>query len=149
MNKNQTKHLGAYGLIIKNDKILLIKKVGGPYDGKYDLPGGTIEFGETPEEALKRELFEEVGIKITKYELFDANSVTLDWNYKDKVFTNHHLGIFYKILDYSNEIKNNVKLDKNNNDSLGGIFIKIDELKKEELSEIAILEIEKLGYPLK
>mgnify|MGYP003295650759 CR=1 FL=1 len=56
------KQLGSYGLIIKNDKILLIKKSGGPYDGKLDLPGGTIEFCETPEEALIRELKEEVGI---------------------------------------------------------------------------------------
>lgn len=38
------KHLGVYGLIIKNDNILLIKKYGGPYDGKLDLPGGAIEF---------------------------------------------------------------------------------------------------------
>ena len=53
------KHLGVYGLIIKDEKILLIKKVTGPYDGKLDLPGRTIEFGETPEETLRRELLEE------------------------------------------------------------------------------------------
>ncbi len=33
-------HIGVYGLITENDQILLIKKVGGPYDGKLDLPGG-------------------------------------------------------------------------------------------------------------
>lgn len=32
------KHLGAYGIIIEDEKILLIKKVTGPYDGKLDLP---------------------------------------------------------------------------------------------------------------
>ncbi len=37
------KQLGAYGLVIKNDTILLVKKFGGPYDGKLDLPGGTID----------------------------------------------------------------------------------------------------------
>lgn len=42
------KHLGAYAIIIKNDQILLIKKYGGPYDKKLDLPGGTIEFNERP-----------------------------------------------------------------------------------------------------
>ena len=52
------KQLGAYGLIIKDNQILLIKKFGGPYDGKLDLPGGTIEFCERPEDALKRELLE-------------------------------------------------------------------------------------------
>lgn len=33
------KQLGAYGLIVKDGKILLIRKFGGPYDGKLDLPG--------------------------------------------------------------------------------------------------------------
>ena len=90
------KQLGAYGLIIKDGKILLIKKLGGPYDGKLDLPGGTIEFCERPEEALKRELMEEVGIEVVDYKLFD-----------------------------------------------------IKELSKKELSAIAIMELEKLGYELK
>lgn len=49
---------GAYGLIIEDEKILLIRKHGGPYDNKLDLPGGTIQFCERPEEALVRELFE-------------------------------------------------------------------------------------------
>lgn len=37
------KQLDAYGIIIKNDKVLLVKKFGGPYDGNLDLPGGTID----------------------------------------------------------------------------------------------------------
>lgn len=93
MNKNH-KHLGAYGILIKNEKILLIRKNGGPYDGKLDLPGGTIEFGEKPELALIREFREEVGIDIIKYELIDADSVNV-----------HHIGVFYKIINYHNKIK--------------------------------------------
>ena len=34
------------------------------FDGKWQLPGGKIEFGETPEEALKREIRKEVGAEI-------------------------------------------------------------------------------------
>ena len=66
-------------IVIENNKILLIKKVTGPYDGKLDLPGGTIEFCERPEVALKRELLEETGINITKYELYDGDSVNIEW----------------------------------------------------------------------
>ena len=142
------KHLGAYGLIIKDDKIVLIKKVGGPYNGKLDLPGGTIEWGETPEEALIRELKEEVGIDIINYELFDANSITFEWNYKGELEKGHHLGIFYKILDYKNEILNNININNQNDDSNGAEFYNINDLKKHMLSDIAILEIEKLGYKL-
>ena len=95
----QFQHLGAYGLIIKEDSILLIKKVGGPYDGKLDLPGGTIEWGETPETTLVRELKEEVGINVTSFELFDGNSTTFEWIHKGELEKGHHLGFFYLIKD--------------------------------------------------
>ncbi len=141
-------HIGVYGLITGNDQILLIKKVGGPYDGKLDLPGGSFEFGKTPEETLKRELKEEVGIIPTEYELFDAGSVIADWNYKNSLIKVHHIGIFYKIIDYKGKIKEKVQIDKNNDDSLGASFYSIKYLKRNDLSLITILELEKLGYSL-
>ena len=144
----QFKHLGAYGLIIKDEKIVLIKKVGGPYNGKVDLPGGTIEWGETPEQTLIRELNEEVGIDVIKYELFDANSIVFEWIHKEELERGHHLGIFYKVLDYNNELLEDIKIDEKNDDSLGAKFYEIGKLKKSELSDIANLEIEKLGYKL-
>lgn len=144
------KQLGAYGLIIKDDKILLIQKFGGPYDGKLDLPGGTIEFCERPEDALKRELMEEVGIEVVVCQLFDADSVAFEWQFKEDVLMKvHHIGIFFKVLNYNNEIQKEVKVDEVNDDSLGAEFFDINELSKKELSAIAILELEKLGYKLK
>ena len=144
------KQLGAYGLIIDNGKILLIKKSGGPYDGKLDLPGGTIEFCEKPEEALKLELLEEVGIETLEYELFDADSVAFEWQFKEDILVKvHHTGIFYKVLNYKNEIKKVVEIDEVNDDSLGAEFYDISSLSKSDLSEIAILELNKLGYELK
>lgn len=143
------KHLGAYALVLKDNKILLIKKVTGPYDGKLDLPGGTIEYCEIPEETLKRELLEETGIEITDYELFDANSVIVEWNKENIQIKTHHIGIFYKITNYKNKIKKEVKITEVNDDSLGAEFYDIDKLTKDNLSEIAILELEKLGYHLK
>ena len=141
------KQLGSYALVLKDNQILLIKKHGGPYDGKLDLPGGTIEFCEKPEEALKRELMEEVGIEVDEYELFDANSVAFVWNFKEDVQVKvHHTGIFYKVTSYKNEIKKEVNIDEVNDDSLGAEFYNIDKLTKEMLSEIAILELEKMGY---
>ena len=74
----QFKHIGSYGIILENDKIVLIKKVRGPYNGKLDLPGGTIEWGEKPETTLIRELEEKIGIKVIEYKLFDGNSITLE-----------------------------------------------------------------------
>lgn len=143
------KQLGTYGILISEGKILLIKKANGPYANKLDLPGGTIEFCERPEDALKRELLEEVGIEVLNYELFDADSVSFQWDFKeDTLIKVHHTGIFYKILDYKNDIKKEMKVDDINDDSLGADFYDINKLSKEELSQIAILELEKLGYKL-
>ena len=49
----------VYGILIENSKILLSKQ----WDG-YDLPGGGVDIHETLEEALKREFFEETGIRV-------------------------------------------------------------------------------------
>ena len=54
-------HFGVYGSIVKDGKILLIKKSRGPYTGLYDLPGGSQEQGESHLETLKREIMEETG----------------------------------------------------------------------------------------
>lgn len=142
----QIKHLGAYGLILKDNKILLINKVGGPYNDKLDLPGGTIEWGETPEETLVREIEEEVGIKIIKYELFDGNAVTIKWQHKGKIEQIHHIGFFYIIKDYKNDIKSDILITEQNDDSKGARFYNIRKLKKSDLSSIAFIELEKLGY---
>lgn len=145
----QINHLGTYGLILNENKIVLIKKANGPYTGKLDLPGGTIEFGETPGQTLIRELKEEVGIDVTEYELFDANSVLIEWQHRGTPQQIHHQGIFYIIKSYDNEVKNNMELTDKNDDSLGAQFYDINNLTKSILSEIAIMEIEKLGYKLK
>jgi NADH pyrophosphatase NudC (nudix superfamily) len=47
-----------------NNKLLLTVRGIEPYLGKLDLPGGFINPGESAEDALKRELHEELGLKI-------------------------------------------------------------------------------------
>lgn len=142
----QIKHIGAYGLIIKDDKILLIKKNGGPYDGKLDLPGGTIEFNETIETALVRELQEEVGVEITNYKLFDVVTTNIIWNHKNELLETKHIAILYIINEFKNDIKDTMEITEINDDSMGSEYYDIDKLKKEQLSNIALLALEKLGY---
>lgn len=139
------RQLGSYGIVIVDNKILLIKKAKGPYEGKLDLPGGTIEFGETPSEALKRELLEETGIVINDYKLLMTDSVFFDWQYKkDLTLKVHHVGIFYNIISFTEKIKSSVKLEGKNDDSLGAEFYEINKLEKKNLSNTAILVLEQL-----
>jgi len=57
--------VGVQAVIIKNNKILTIKKRDDDGDVSYILPGGKQEFGETLEQAVCREVFEEVGITVS------------------------------------------------------------------------------------
>ena len=91
---NKITHLGSYGLILKGNKIVLIKKANGPYEGKLDLPGVTIEFNETPEQTLIRKIKEEVGINIKRYSLFDGNSTVVTWIHNNMTEQIHHIGFF-------------------------------------------------------
>ncbi len=55
----------AKALIFCKDKFLIIKRSGTARGAHFfwEYPGGRLEFGEQPTEALRREIFEETGIK--------------------------------------------------------------------------------------
>ncbi len=61
-------------LVIKEDKVLLVKRGCEPSKGFYSLPGGAIELGESIEEALKREVLEETGLSIEILNLYTVTS---------------------------------------------------------------------------
>lgn len=52
-------------VLIKNNKILLVKRIKGDYVGLLGMPGGKIEKKEHVSDAAVREMFEESGIKST------------------------------------------------------------------------------------
>jgi len=56
----------AVGILIRGDGALLLstRPEGKPYAGYWEFPGGKIEPGETVQQALRRELHEELGIDI-------------------------------------------------------------------------------------
>ena len=57
------------GFIIKNKKILLIRRKNPPFKGMWALPGGFIEYKETTEDAVIREVCEETGLKTKIHKL--------------------------------------------------------------------------------
>ncbi|HUJ68660.1 MAG TPA: (deoxy)nucleoside triphosphate pyrophosphohydrolase [Syntrophorhabdales bacterium] len=57
-------------IIRKERRILIGKRKGGTFAGKWEFPGGKMELGETPEECLARELAEELGVEARIGKLF-------------------------------------------------------------------------------
>jgi 8-oxo-dGTP pyrophosphatase MutT (NUDIX family) len=64
---------GAFVLAFKGDELVLtqLKERG------WDIPGGHLERGETPDDAMKRELYEEAGAVIDRFGLLGYEEITL------------------------------------------------------------------------
>ncbi|WP_456366898.1 NUDIX domain-containing protein [Thermococcus sp.] len=62
------------GVVIHNNGVVLIKRRNEPFKGRYALPGGFVEYGETIEEALRREMKEETGLDVIPVKLVGVYS---------------------------------------------------------------------------
>jgi ADP-ribose pyrophosphatase YjhB (NUDIX family) len=56
--------LAVSAAIIRNGRVLIVRRANPPAHGLYTLPGGVVESGETLIEAVKREVSEETGLTI-------------------------------------------------------------------------------------
>ena len=90
------------GLILQNNKLLICQRPNfKDHPLKWEFPGGKIKNDETNEEALIREINEELSIKIINYE----ELISYNFNYKDlnkKVFI-----YFYLVNNFSGKVLNN------------------------------------------
>jgi ADP-ribose pyrophosphatase YjhB (NUDIX family) len=64
--------VGVGAVILDGDHVLLIQRGGATLPGKWSIPGGLVELGETTREAVCREVAEECGLEI---ELVDVCGV--------------------------------------------------------------------------
>lgn len=90
-HKNIFIKYGFYCILKYKTKIVLIQRSKSPFKFYWDLPGGKNNFSETPIDALKREVFEETGLRIFNVKLFDI----VDCVYSSMKIRYHHIGIIY------------------------------------------------------
>ncbi len=87
----------AHAIIMKKDRVLLIRRAHEPSKGRWSAPGGMIELGETIYEAVRREVREECGIEIEINRVIDVlDGITLD----DKRLIRFHYVVIYVLARY-------------------------------------------------
>jgi len=85
--------VGVGAIILDGDKILLEKRKNDPSKGKWTVPGGLVELGETVEQAVVREVNEETRLEVYDPRLVDVvNYISLD----EKSAVEYH----FVIIDY-------------------------------------------------
>ncbi len=90
------------GLIVENGRVLICQRsAAAKFPLKWEFPGGKIEEGETPPEALARELREELDIEVLESKKFTRHV----HRYRDMPPVSL---CFYRVVKYQGEVKNNI-----------------------------------------
>lgn len=118
--------VGVAALILDGGRVLLVKRKNPPNEGLWSLPGGLVEIGESLEEALSRELMEELNIRVKIGNLFEvANAVQLNAEGKAR----YH----FVIIDYlARPVDRKVRL---NPESTASGWFTMEEVKGLDMSE--------------
>lgn len=79
MNKDTNWSQSVTAVVIREGKVLLARHTYGGGNGKLIVPGGYVEVGETPQDAVVREYLEETGVTIAPREIIGIRFNSHDW----------------------------------------------------------------------
>ncbi len=118
----------AVGILTRGDRILACqRRADGRYPLKWEFPGGKVEKGETPSQALARELHEELDIRATVGQEFYRQ----EWIYPDGLANPGKDGSFRIFYHY---------IDSFTGTPLNRVFEQIRWVRLAELEALDILE---------
>lgn len=118
--------VGVGAIIICNGQILLEKRKNEPGKGKWSIPGGLVDLGETARQTVIREVKEETGLEVERPELIDVvDNVTRDSDGKIK----YH----FVIIDYFVKLKGGILKAADDADELK--WASLDEAEKYDLTK--------------
>jgi ADP-ribose pyrophosphatase YjhB (NUDIX family) len=136
--KNNTfyhRHLGVYGICLNIGSLLVIHKNNGPYKNRFDLPGGSLEPGETIIEGLHREFMEETGIQILVKQNIGVKDFILPWARERFDHSHlHHIAIFYEVNYLSGQVEDSPNYD----DSSGAEWIDLSRITNDNSSPLVL-----------
>ncbi|AYF06993.1 NUDIX hydrolase [Bacillus paramobilis] len=130
---------GVYGICIENKNLLVIDKIKGPYRNRYDLPGGSLEDGESLLGGLHREIKEETGLNVTVVK--QVGTIDFQFPSKFKEYTHvHHIAVFYFVERCEGEFKVLEQFEEQ--DSLGARWIPIESITEGNSSPLVCSAVE-------
>ena len=141
-------HFGVYGVCLQDGRLLCIEKTIGPYQHRYDLPGGSQQLGEGLTETLTREVMEETGYTLSRYSNPRIYDVLVHEEGQD--FAVHHIMAFYDIvldLEHSQKSLPHEVLG-GSNDSANAIWLNLEEITADNASPLVLkVKAELRGFP--
>lgn len=78
------------GIIWEGHRFLCAQRIKGTHKGEWEFPGGKVDQGEPLEQALQREILEELDIVVTKSKLWRS----IDHDYGDKIVRLHVFNVY-------------------------------------------------------
>jgi len=84
--------------VLNGQRILVAKRANPPSQGLWSVPGGMVELGETLQEAARREINEECGIRIEVGEIFNVENLIVP---DEKGRIQFHYIITYLVAHYT------------------------------------------------
>lgn len=88
--------LAAYAICVRDGEVLLARYIGGEQP-QWTLPGGGIEHGEDPADAVLRELAEETGYTGRLVRLLGIDSRRFEFSRDGAVYDQHSVRIVYEV----------------------------------------------------
>ena len=113
--------IAVAALIVRKEKVLMVKRKRKPSKDTWVLPAGYIDFGEHPLEALKREVKEETGLDVKKTSFLEVLQAD------DDPREPGHFVFFYRV-------------------TVSGSKIKTDEEENKEIAWVDLKNLPKIGF---
>ena len=143
VSRHSLHKVGVGGLCFHEGKILLIKYNYGLNKGKWNLPGGYVDLGETLSSAIEREVLEETGVHTQAVDLTLIRHMNNEK--KDRGLISDIYIVFNLEYKGGEPVADSVETSE-------AVFIPLEEITKYDLSNLSkyIIEykVDKKGFPL-
>jgi mutator protein MutT len=139
MKREYSEHpiVGVGALIKKDDSVLLLKREHEPGKGKWSLPGGLVNLGEKIRNAIKREVEEEVGLRVDVVSIVDVfDSIEYDGKRRIRF---HYVIVGFTVKPVGGEVRGSEEASQVK-------WFRADELKDLEMTSTTRKLLKKVNF---